>query len=163
MSVNLRPYRWLFLIFALLAPDCQNPPAAPTPYTITGTIKVTNDCDGKLASIPANVTFKAWVTNAAGTAKVGGSANVPLAPVPGGNPVKTGTYTLTVNWGPGLGAASDWTDFDISAGGNPVCKPIPCPAPTTCSNIATWPKTVAVVAPPGNTAQDFDITCACGK
>ena len=59
---------------------------------------MTNDCDGQLASIPNRVTIETELSNQNGTIAVPGRATINLAPDPANpnNPIKIGTYTITV-------------------------------------------------------------------
>jgi len=109
------------------------------------------------------VTIKMNLSDARGSNKLPVLANVHLIGIPPA-PLR-GTYTITVSWSGSFPVAAGWTDFSIvGPNGDPACKPIGCPvAGRTCSNIAPWRRMVAAVAPPGKTAEDFSIMCACGS
>ncbi|MCZ6573175.1 MAG: hypothetical protein O7C98_08405, partial [Planctomycetota bacterium] len=64
-------------------------------YEITGNIKITNDCDGKLDSIPKKVEVWFELTNRAGNVGVYAHDTVDLRPDPAspGNPVKIGIFS----------------------------------------------------------------------
>ncbi|SDB30631.1 hypothetical protein [Bauldia litoralis] len=146
------------------APPAPPPPPAAVNYTITGTIRVTNDCDGLQASIPGRVTIKTELSNAAGTIAVPGSTTVNLAPDPASPaaPVKIGTYTITVRWLGGVPAHWTRPDVEDPATGNPVCNGIPgCVPPQVCRDRATATRTVPFVNP--NTTHDIPVGCACGN
>lgn len=139
------------------------PPPPPVNYTITGNIKVTNDCDGQQASIPARVTIETDLSNAAGNVKVPGSATINLGPDPADptGSTKIGTYTITVAWPNPGGQPAHWTTPDIldRPGGRPVCQAISCPNPRTCQNMATATRTVPFVNPTTN--HDIRVDCVC--
>ena len=118
--------------------------APPGPFTLTGTVTVNNDCDGRVASVPNNITVNAEIANAAGNVAVPGTVNIALAGA-GPNPTKTGTYTITVNWPGGpAGAPVNWGAFsETLVGGGDICKPIAC-TQNTCQNIATRVRTTPV-------------------
>ena len=59
---------------ALILGACAPPPPPPVTYEITGNVKVTNDCDGQLASIPNHVTIETELMNSDGSIGVPGSA-----------------------------------------------------------------------------------------
>ena len=85
-------------------------PAAPpvaVDYTISGAVKVTNDCDGQIASIPDRVTVETELQNQPANIAVPGRTTINLAPDPaaGPNPIKIGTYSITVRWLPGTTVA----------------------------------------------------------
>jgi len=139
------------------------PPPPPVAYTITGKIKVTNDCDGRQASIPAQVTIESDLSNAAGNVKVPGSTTVNLGPDPAdpNGPVKIGTYTITAQWPNAAGQPAHWTRPDVldRPGGRPVCAAIPCPNPRICRDMATGTRTVPFVNPA--TGHDIRVDCSC--
>lgn len=155
---------WIVIAAVALMAACNgNPPAVPPgPFTLVGTVTINNDCDGQVASIPNNITVKADLQNANANVAVPGSANIALAPVPGGNPIKTGTYTITVQWPGGpAGAAVNWGNFtETLVGGGDICGSIPCTA-KTCKNLATRVRTTPVTAP--NTTNDVRISCTCAQ
>lgn len=136
-----------------------NPPP-PVVHTLTGTVTVNNDCDGQVASIPANITVSAGLMNANANVTVGGTTNIALAPVAGGNPIKTGAYTITVNWLPGAaGAAANWGNFtETLVGGGDICASIPCTT-NTCKNLATRVRTTPVTGVA--TTNDVRMSCTC--
>jgi hypothetical protein len=152
----------LFASSALCACPKKPPPGGGVPagpFTLTGTVTVNNDCDGKLESVPNNITVKAEIFNAAGNISVPGTANIALAG-PGPNPTKTGTYTITANWpGGAAGPAVNWGAFsETLVGGGDICKPIACEQ-NTCQNLATRVRTTPVTG--GNTTNDVRINCTC--
>ncbi|MEP0324021.1 hypothetical protein [Bauldia litoralis] len=142
------------------------PPPPPINYTLSGSIRITNECDGQQASIPGRVTISSDLSNAAGTIKVPGSTTVNLAPDPADptGPVKIGTYTITVGWAAGIAAPAHWTRPAVidPATGNPICNGIPgCVAPQACRDQATATRTVPFVNPV--TTHDIRVACACGN
>jgi len=131
-------------------------------YTITGNVSITNDCDGMVNSIPARVMVKTELSNQAGTITVPGNAviNVVQDPANPGNPIKIGTYTITVRW---LDANNDPTHWVSPAvfdafGAMPVCGPISCPAGSACTDMVP-----AANVPFNNptTNHDIRVVCAC--
>src|SRR5205085_1943074 len=107
MKLLARNSLYWSLPLAVTLSACTQPPPAPQPqpYTLTGTIDINNDCDGKATSIPDSVIVKASVGDAKGNT-AGGQVTITVTqPAGATNPRKTGTYTLTVNWieggGPG--------------------------------------------------------------
>lgn len=139
------------------------PGPAPANYTIKGNFKITNDCDGQQASIPAQAKIDSDLSNAAGNIKVPGTTTINLAPDPANpaGPVKIGSYTITVVWPAAAGAPAHWTRPDVfdPATGNPICQSIPCPNPRICRDMATAPRTVPFVNPTTN--HDIRVDCSC--
>jgi len=123
----------------LLVPACAPPPPPTIAYTLKGLVKITNDCDGTVGSIPPQVEVTATLTNG-NTSVNGGPEPVALAPDPNNpnNPVKTGTYSVTVNWDTTSGAApTKWTNISVRrVGGGSICTPIPCPPMKSCNILA---------------------------
>lgn len=152
----------LFASCALCACGPKPPPGggpAPVPFTLTGTVMINNDCDGRLASVPDNITVNAEISNAAGNVAVPGTANIALAG-PGPNPTKGGTYTITVNWPGGpAGAPTNWGAFsETLVGGGDICKSIAC-TQNTCQNIGTRVRTTPVTG--AGTTNNVRISCTC--
>ena len=139
-------------------------PPPPANTTLTGSIRITNDCDGQQASIPARVTVTSDLENAAGNVAVPGSTTVNLAPDPANPaaPVKIGTYTITVPWANAGGAAHHWTRPDVLDRPNsrPVCATISCSDSLVCRDGATATRTIAVAG--ASTTHDIRVDCACG-
>ena len=134
-------------------------PGGPAPFALTGTVTVNNDCDGRLASVPNNITVNAEISNAAGNVAVPGTVNIALAGA-GPNPTKTGAYTITVNWpGGAAGAPVNWGAFsETLVGGGDICKPIAC-TQNSCQNIATRARTTPVTG--ASPTSDVRINCSC--
>ncbi|WP_421723417.1 hypothetical protein [Bauldia sp.] len=140
------------------------PPPPPVNYTLTGSIRITNECDGRQASIPARVTVESELSNRAGNVTVPGSTRVNLAPDPANpnGPVKIGTYTITAAWPAAAGAPAHWTRPDVleRARGRTVCAAInSCPTPRICIDLATGTRTIAFVNPATN--HDIRVDCGC--
>ncbi len=137
--------------------------AAPQPFTIKGSVKVTNDCDGNIASIPNTVEVSTSLANAAGNISVPGKTIVNLVPDPAdpNNPVKIGNYTITVLWlGAAIGSAAtqwNWPVVRDRFGGTDVCIPIACSA-GRCHNMAVG-QPVAVAG--ANTNHNVETVCGC--
>jgi hypothetical protein len=135
----------------------------PVNFTITGNIKIINDCDGQQASIPARVTIETDLSNAAGNVKVPGSATINVGPDPAdpNGPVKIGTYTITALWPNAAGQPAHWTRPDVldQPNGRPVCQTISCPNPRVCRDMATGTRTVPFVNPITN--HDIRVNCSC--
>lgn len=121
-------------------------------YTIGGSVTILNDCDGKVASIPANVTIDSKLQDDRGQ-HIGGKDDVVMAAAAGANPKKTGTYKIKVSWGKGLGTPQKWSTPYTR---NNACKPIPC-ASGTCQDGRTRVRSV----PFKNPHTDYDITISC--
>jgi|GEM_PF-2065402 len=148
------------------APPNQN-------FTLTGEVRVTNDCDGQQASIPAQVIVGTSLETANGNNSVGGTDTVNLAPDPArpNDPVKIGTYSITVPWPPGVGQAHHWVrptvevkvpdpDNPDQTIREPVCKVInSCAAPKACKDTATATRTVPVAG--ATTNHDIRVVCSC--
>ena len=140
------------------------PVPAPLPnYTISGTVKVTNDCDGLHASIPNQVTIETELSNQNGSVGIPGRATVNLAPDPAdpNNPIKIGTYTITVRWLPGATIApAFWRAPKVleRPWGLQVCSKIVCPSQGPCHDVVTAAD-VPFVNPA--TAHNIEVVCAC--
>lgn len=146
------------------APPPPPPPPPPVNYTLTGSIRITNECDGRQASIPNQVTVESDLSNAVGNVAVPGSVVVNLAPDPANPaaPVKIGTYTVTAVWPAAAGAPDHWTRPNVldRAGGSPVCKIINgCPVNRVCIDMATATRTIPFVNPATN--HDIRVDCGC--
>lgn len=137
------------------------PPPAPT-YTISGSVKVTNDCDGQINSIPAQVTVETELQDATGNIGIPGRVTINLAPDPaaGPNPIKIGTYTISVLWLPGAGTPpARWLAPKVVDGpfGTQICGRIGCPAQGPCRDVVT-----AANVPFANpTTHNIEVVCAC--
>ena len=132
-------------------------------YTIKGSIALDNECDGQVASLPAQVKVKASLNDNRGQSS-GGSATVAVVPdpnAPPGAPRKVGSYSITVAWGPGMGNPKDWDTPDATlANGNDICPSINCPvAGSRCVDLAQRTRTVAFVNP--TTTYDISVSCGC--
>lgn len=137
---------------------------APLPsYTITGNVKVTNDCDGQHASIPNQVTIETQLSVQNGSIAIPGRTTINLAPDPAdpNNPIKIGTYSITVLWVPG---ASQLPAFWLAPKvvnapwGNQICGRITCPSQGPCSDVVPS-NNVAFVNPTTN--HNIEVVCAC--
>jgi hypothetical protein len=140
---------------------------APKPkkiqYTLTGEIEITNNCDGKLASIPKQVEITSSLFDKQ-KQHIGGTDTVQLAPdpnAPAGTARKIGKYSITVTWGAGLGNPSHWSNPDVElANGKDVCSSLTCPAENQkCTDTATNPRKVPFVNP--TTKHDVRVLCSC--
>lgn len=152
-------------------------PALPVIHELTGNIRVTNDCDGKLASIPKQVVVWAELTNTRGNVGVYGHSTVTLTPDPKNpnNPIKIGVYSLQVQWPPSAGTPLHWKPPFVLVPGSPtfpsvtpidvtpwtICPPIPCPSGTGPCRDMVPPKNISPVKPPFPTAHDIEIVCSC--
>lgn len=155
--------------------------AGLVPYEINGRIKVTNDCDGKLASIPDTVTVFTYLENKDGSVAVPGRAQADLAPDPNDpdNPIKIGWYSLQVGWPEAATSGADhWTPPllykgelapDPTPGITPtpppesrrVCATIECEDDnSTCKNVADE-SAVPAAAVPNATGHDIEVVCVC--
>lgn len=133
---------------------------APPQYTITGGLKITNDCDGQSNSIPNQVMVRTALSNAAGTIQVSGDVvvNVQQDPANPNNPIKIGQYAITVRW---LGGnPAHWTDPEVldRQGALSVCVPISCPPGGQCKDRVPAAN-VAFNNPQTN--HDIQVVCAC--
>jgi hypothetical protein len=139
-------------------------PGAPQrrAVTLTGSVRVINDCDGLQASIPAAVKIDTELADANGNA-IGGSTTVNLGPDPNdpNGPVKVANYTITVNWPKVLGAPVNWKRPEVldAATGQPVCRSIACPNPGQCQDLATGGRVIPFADP--QTSHDIRVACAC--
>jgi hypothetical protein len=97
-------------------------------HGIRGDIEITNDCDGLAASIPTHVKVKANLYGAPGQYS-GASATIGPLGVDPNNPIKRGTYNLSVGWDQALGAPTEWKLWITKADGTEICPPITCPVP----------------------------------
>jgi hypothetical protein len=140
-------------------------PAAPpvaVDYTISGAVKVTNDCDGQIASIPDRVTVETELQNQPANIAVPGRTTINLAPDPaaGPNPIKIGTYSITVRWLPGTTVApARWLAPKVvdAPNGTRICAVIRCPVDGPCRDLVP----VADVAFADPTTHDIVVVCAC--
>lgn len=156
------------LLFTTACPN--NDDDLPVSYEITGNIKVTNDCDGQLDSIPNNVWVETALMNADGTVSIPGRTMVNLAPDPADplNPVKIGNYSITLQWTKTHedvgGAATAWQYPQVKdqPNGTEICLAfISCPPGTgPCHNMATGPD-VPAANPPWPTGYDIEVVCGC--
>ena len=143
-------------------------------YTIAGEVRVTNDCDGQQASIPAQVIVGSSLEDQGGNNSVSGTDTVNLAPDPNNpnGPVKIGAYSITVPWPPGVGQAHHWKapKVEVSVPDPadpdrtiriPVCERInSCAAPKACKNNATGPRMIPVGGGQ-NVNHDIRVLCSC--
>ena len=153
----------LWRVTQLVETPTRSPPLSR--YTLTGSIRITNDCDGQQASIPAQVTIETRLSNAGGSIEVGGNTSVNLAPDPAdpNAPAKIGTYTVTVSWPDGQGKPQHWIRPKIldRPGGRPVCETIGCPVGGTCYDGATGARTIPFSDPA--TSHDIRVSCTCSS
>ena len=155
----------LALILGACAPPPPPPPPPPVTYEITGNVKVTNDCDGLLASIRNQVTIETDLMNSSGSIAVPGRATVNINPDPAdpNNPVKIGVYSIQVRWPAAAGNATQWKwPVVLSLPNGPdVCVPITCAQGTgPCKNVATGAN-ITPANPPAATNHDVETVCAC--
>jgi hypothetical protein len=139
-------------------------------YTITGNIKVTNDCDGQLATILDNVWIETELMNSDGTVGIPGRTLVHLVPDPTdpNNPVKIGTYSITLQWTSthkdAGGPAVKWQYPEVNdqQNGTDICfvKPTCPPGTGPCYNVATGTD-IPAANPPSPTNYNIEIVCAC--
>jgi hypothetical protein len=141
------------------------PPTALPTFRIKGKVKITNDCDGQMNSIPAQVTVETELQDAAGGISIMGRDTINVVPDPAvaPNPVKIGTYDITVVWPGGLHSpprnAVHWTSPIVRERprGLPVCNAIACPAQGPCRDRVTQVNIpVAPIA-----MHDIEVVCAC--
>lgn len=125
--------------------------AEPRFYEMSGTITITNDCDGKLESLPDTVKVVFPLVQRGETWEL--PDEVPLTSA-APNPVQTGSYRV-----------SGWTEIPASHWGTPrvtrldgrdVCEPIPCPTGKICSDMA--PKEHSIPLNP----KTYNIRIRCG-
>lgn len=151
----------LAAILAVRSRVLAAPPPPLVPHTISGDVKVTNDCDGQIGSIPAQVTIETELQNNAGNIAVPGRVTVNLVPDPaaGPNPIKIGTYSITVNWPAGAGNPARWTRPVVRDRpfGTPICRLVSCPGGQSCRD-SVQAGNIAFATP---TAHDIEVVCAC--
>lgn len=129
---------------------------------IRGDIKIVNDCDGQVASIPANVKILGNLYDDQGQS-IGDTDRVgPLGVDPGGNPIKRGTYNLDVSGGSAFGTWEKWKLSITRTNGRPICDRafMPCPNPTDrCED--QIPKPIEVTYTSTAMTSDINVTCSC--
>ncbi len=137
--INFVSYRvLLFALLCILCAACK-PPAKV--YKLEGSIKINNDCTGKEADLPNQVTVSAALDPSPGdkTAPKGLSehtvVNVAHDPKAGTNPTKIGLYEITINW-TGEKPPAKWVSIDIVGPlGNNICKGISAGSKPFCDDI----------------------------
>ena len=127
-------------------------------YTLTGAIKIINDCDGEQAPIPATVTIESDLEG--GNVSRPGSGTAALTPDPAAptEPSKIGRYTVKVKWS-GPKAPTDWTRPKVLSKKAPVCQSISCPDSGTCHDTATAQHKYPVTG--RKTSYDIRVVCVC--
>jgi len=150
------------VLLRLLPQLAKKQPPVPN-YTITGNVKVTNDCDGQLVSIPNQVTIETELSLHNGSIVIPARTTINLVQDPANpnNPIKIGTYTITVQWLPGaIQLPAFWRAPKIVGRpwGSEICRLISCPSQGPCHDVVTSTN-VAFVAP--STNHNIEVVCAC--
>jgi hypothetical protein len=127
--------------------------------TITGTITVNNSCSSYKSD---SIEIQTWLSDDRGQ-QSGGQAQVNMQS--NGQGQSSGTFSIQVPWGPGLGEPKEWSfgkakdptssDPDRSICAQFTCKDRSCP----CANTNTQPPNVPYQA--GKGGMNLVINCAC--
>ena len=134
-------------------------------YTITGNIRVTNDCDGRHASIRNQVTVQTALASRTSAIQIPAHATINLVPDPAdpNNPIKIGTYTITAQWIRGVQTLLYWKAPQVLTSpnfGSPICNFIVCPDNNFCRDTVT-PSDIQITGPTTN--HDIVVVCACSQ